>query len=196
MWRHIVTFIQFLWNELLIFIGLRYRSFRILVIGDNSIQSGKSSFIALLQGKEQYLLPPRQHTLVTTEHKVLLSGHSPPIILKCIDYTSQETARRLLQDYFDSVDGVIYMMDASNVSDLVKIDVYGILSAPELENKPLLILANKMDLVAIDKEVSLRNYLGLNGIRDKVMFCMCSVKEKVGFAKGMSWLHSNLVTRR
>jgi ADP-ribosylation factor 1/2 len=64
------------------------------------------------------------------------------------DVGGQQKIRRLWHHYFDGSDAIIYVVDCNDPSRLeeAKEELYGVLSAHELQDVPLLIYANKQDL--------------------------------------------------
>merc|ERR1712094_136588 len=130
---------------------------------------------------------------------------SAKIRFKTFDLGGHETARRLWKDYFTTVDGVVYMVDALDKERFseAKRELDYLLTCDELASVPFFVLGNKIDAHSAASEDDLRYALGLfetygkdtgrrpeegdNKIRPIELF-MCSVIRKMGYADGFRWL--------
>jgi signal recognition particle receptor subunit beta len=114
-------------------------------------------------------------TLMALLHENALKQHSPTRIPRTVDITFNKwhirsfdlgghvEARRLWKDYFAQTDAVIYLVDAIN-EDLIpeaKKVLDGLLSDPDLDACPFLILGNKNDMDTCINEARLKELLGL-----------------------------------
>ena len=80
------------------------------------------------------------------------------------DLGGHEAARRLWKDYFGSVDGIVYLVDASDATRIAESnkELDGLLSEADLAHTPFVILGNKIDLEGAMSEPQLRDMLGLH----------------------------------
>merc|ERR1712070_1107978 len=79
------------------------------------------------------------------------------------DLGGHEPARRLWQDYFVTVDGVVFIVDALDAARFpeAKQELDHLLTCKELENVPFVVLGNKIDARGAASEDQLRAALGL-----------------------------------
>eukprot|EP00949_MAST-11_sp_MAST-11-sp1_P001912 g1912.t1 len=120
---------------------------------------------------------------------------------RTFDLGGHQAARQLWRDYFSTVDGIVYIVDALDRERFpeAKKELDGLLTDDSLSKVPILVLGNKIDVPSAASEVDLRANLGLhetygkeprsdaNGVRPLEVF-MCSVVRKMGYADGFRWL--------
>ncbi|KAJ1460108.1 ADP-ribosylation factor family-domain-containing protein [Pelagophyceae sp. CCMP2097] len=178
-------------------LGLYHKSAKILFLGlDNA---GKTTLLHMLKENRVQIHQPTLHP----NQDELIIGN---IRFKTFDLGGHETARRLWKDYFTTVDGVVYMVDALDRGRFpeAKRELDYLLTCDELAAVPFLVLGNKIDAHSAASEDDLRYALGLfetygkdtnryrnedddNKIRPIELF-MCSVIRKMGYADGFRWL--------
>ena len=121
------------------------------------------------------------------------------------DLGGHKEARRLWKDYFGSVDAVVYLVDASDVTRVAesKKELDALLGDPDLAHTPFLILGNKIDLPDAMSEPQLRDSLSLHqttgkgqvsmpqGMRPVEVF-MCSIANREGYSDGFNWFSQYL----
>ena len=159
--------------------------------------AGKTTMLNLLQtGKFQQL--------DSTIHPHMAEVTIGKINFKSYDLGGHSAARRTWTTYLETVDGIVFMIDAADLDRMAEARkiLHDTLSLPNVKEKPMLIFGNKADLKTALKEENLRDDLGLpwhstkgkdaanknpNFEHNAEVF-MCSVKAKVGFSEGFDWL--------
>jgi len=137
-----------------------------------------------------------------------LHPHSEELMIKNIrfrtfDLGGHETARRIWKDYFATVDGIIFIVDAADRTRFneAKEELSGLLDEQALSQVPFVVLGNKIDIPVAASEDELRNALGLyshmtygretkknvTGVRPVELF-MVSIVKRMGYAEAFQWL--------
>ena len=107
--------------------------------------------------------------------------------------------RPLWTDYFPSIDGIVFVVDVAAIHrmDEAREVLKQLLEAEILQNVPILILANKIDLptalgpAEINKSLDLYKYQN----RPSLKLCMASLIMSVGIKEGFQWMGNELQKR-
>ena len=100
-------------------------------------------------------------------------------------------ARKLWKHYYDKVDGIIMVIDSTDIDrmKIVKDELAKILVEPGLENVPLLLLANKQDVESAATEAEVAEMLSVSEIeRKEIVYHGCSAKTGDGVWEGIAKL--------
>ena len=77
------------------------------------------------------------------------------LVLTGIDLGGHKQVRRVWQDYYQSVDAVVFMVDAADRSRLVEAsqELKRVLTDHQLAERPIAVLANKVDAQVSDLSI-------------------------------------------
>eukprot|EP00768_Dysnectes_brevis_P008184 gnl/Dysnectes_brevis/725_a798_3477.p1 GENE.gnl/Dysnectes_brevis/725_a798_3477~~gnl/Dysnectes_brevis/725_a798_3477.p1 ORF type:complete len:196 (+),score=53.61 gnl/Dysnectes_brevis/725_a798_3477:47-634(+) len=122
------------------------------------------------------------------------------LVNTCWDIGGQTDMRHLWRHYYKNSDGIIYVVDSAEHSPARKTEsqaaLEGVLSSPDLEGVPLLVLANKQDIEGAATQADIAQFLGLGEVRGhqwKVMET-CALTGQ-GLMEGMKWLSGAMQAR-
>jgi len=175
---------------------LSRRNAKIIFLGlDNA---GKSTLLHMLKDDKMMTLPP---TLHPNCEELTMGG----IQFKAFDMGGHETARILWKQYYASVDGIVFIVDAADRTryEEAREELSRIVEDPMLERVPLAVLGNKIDIPTAASEEELRHSLGLythmtSGKDVKkgdmhsrpIELFMVSIKKRTGYGDAFKWLAS------
>ena len=170
-------------------------------------KKGKILFLGLDNAGKTTLLHMMRDGRVAA-HQPTFHPHSEELVIegcrfKTYDLGGHESARTLWSEYFSTVDGIIYMVDASDRTRFNEsaVELRSIMDSHEIANVPLAVLGNKIDLANAASEDELRTAFGLQShltygreaksrdpsVRPVEVF-MCSVVRSMGFKEAFHWL--------
>ena len=193
---------SFLWDwfsSILNYFGLWNKSGKILFLGlDNA---GKTS---LLQRLKSDSIAQNVPTLHATSQELTIKN----LRFTAIDIGGHFQARRVWRDYFMAVDVIVFLVDSQDTARLMesKYELDQLLADEQIQNCPILILGNKIDMPGSIGEGALIHSLGLYGRttgkdhvsistlqgRRPLELFMCSIKERQGYGEAFNWVSQYL----
>ena len=159
---------------------------RILMLGlDNG---GKTTILKKLSEEDISHIMPTQGFNIKS---IVQEGFK----LNVWDIGGQKTIRPYWSNYFESSDCLVYVIDSSDRRRLEEsgTELRELLAEDKLGGVPLLIYANKQDLLQAVPADEIAETMNLAMITDRTWTIQaCSAKEGNGLQEGMEWLISNL----
>mmetsp|Transcript_33981 Transcript_33981/g.68594 ORF Transcript_33981/g.68594 Transcript_33981/m.68594 type:complete len:196 (+) Transcript_33981:116-703(+) len=176
-------------------LGLLRKNAKILFLGlDNA---GKSTLLHMLKNNS---LATCQPTLYPHMEELAIGK----IRFQTWDLGGHETARRLWQDYYATVDGIVFIVDAADRTRFAEVqeELRRLLEDPGLARVPIVILGNKIDIPFAASEEELRSQIGvlhhMTAGRDAkkgsaasarpLELFMVSIVKRMGYSEAFRWL--------
>ena len=155
---------------------------RILVLGlDNA---GKTTILKKLSEESiTHVAPTQGFNIKSLVH----NGFK----LNVWDIGGQKSIRPYWRNYFDNTDALVYVIDSSDRARMEEagLELTKLLEEDKMQQVPLLVFANKQDLLNAMPADELIGALQLNNIKDREMqVTACSAKNDEGLQPGMGWL--------
>ncbi|CAE8625974.1 unnamed protein product [Polarella glacialis] len=162
---------------------------RILMLGlDNA---GKTTILKKLSEEDiSHIMPTQGFNIKSLVH----DGFK----LNVWDIGGQKTIRPYWSNYFESSDALVYVIDSSDQRRLEESgdELRGLLAEDKLGGIPLLVFANKQDLLQATSADEIAYSLMLGEIKDRTWTIQaCSAKCGDGLQDGMEWLITNSVKK-
>jgi len=155
---------------------------RLLVLGlDNS---GKTTILKKLSDEDiTHIMPTQGFNIKSLMHE----GFK----LNVWDIGGQKSIRPYWRNYFDQTDALIYVIDSADKRRMEEtgVELQQLLDEERLNSVPLLIMANKQDLMSAATPAEITAELRLNELRDRTWQILpCSAKTGEGLQDGMEWI--------
>eukprot|EP00695_Tsukubamonas_globosa_P003164 TRINITY_DN497_c0_g1_i1.p1 TRINITY_DN497_c0_g1~~TRINITY_DN497_c0_g1_i1.p1 ORF type:complete len:205 (+),score=83.38 TRINITY_DN497_c0_g1_i1:75-617(+) len=155
---------------------------RILILGlDNS---GKTSCLKKLSDEDiSHISPTQGFNIKSIMHDSFK--------LNVWDIGGQKSIRPYWRNYFEQTDGLVFVIDSADRKRLEEsgVELNLLLEEEQLARVPLLILANKQDLLNALPAKEIAEGLSLHSIRDREWQIQpCSAKTGDGLGTAMEWL--------
>eukprot|EP00301_Raphidiophrys_heterophryoidea_P002552 c1118_g1_i1.p1 GENE.c1118_g1_i1~~c1118_g1_i1.p1 ORF type:complete len:211 (-),score=50.61 c1118_g1_i1:115-681(-) len=114
------------------------------------------------------------------------------LTMRAWDLGGHEQVRKLWQDYYQSTDAVIFIVDAADRDRFgeARQELVGLLEAGELQDTPIAVLANKCDLQYAATFEELRDALGIAPFQNNhnIQLFRVSVVSGAGYLEAFKWL--------
>ena len=160
----------------------------LLVLGlDNS---GKTTILKKLSDEDITHIMPTQGFNIKS---LMRDGFK----LNVWDIGGQKSIRPYWRNYYDQTDALIYVIDSADRRrmDEAGVELTQLLDEERLSHVPLLVMANKQDLLNALSEEEISVELGLNELRDRIWQILpCSAKTGDGLQEAMEWIVEQINT--
>ncbi|KAH9771652.1 ADP-ribosylation factor-like protein 2 [Citrus sinensis] len=166
------------------------KEMRILMVGlDNS---GKTTIVLKINGEDTSVISP---TLGFNIKTVTYQKYT----LNIWDVGGQRTIRSYWRNYFEQTDGLVWVVDSSDLRRLddCKMELDNLLKEERLSGASLLILANKQDINGALTPTEIAKVLNLEAM-DKTRHWKivgCSAYTGEGLLEGFDWLVQDIASR-
>eukprot|EP00475_Leptophrys_vorax_P016868 TRINITY_DN2336_c0_g1_i1.p1 TRINITY_DN2336_c0_g1~~TRINITY_DN2336_c0_g1_i1.p1 ORF type:complete len:182 (+),score=41.85 TRINITY_DN2336_c0_g1_i1:77-622(+) len=160
---------------------------RILILGLDA--AGKTTILYRLHSPEAVV-----HTVPTIGFNVETLNYKN-IKFQVWDLGGQTNIRPYWRCYFPNTNGIIFVVDSTDVERLetAKKELFSLLEEEELKESSLLVFANKQDLPGALSEAEISEAMGLSSIKDHSWFlCKTSATKGEGLYEGLDWLAEQL----
>jgi len=158
------------------------KELRILLLGlDNA---GKTSCLKKLSEEEiSHIMPTQGFNIKSLQQE----GFK----LNVWDIGGQKAIRPYWRNYYDNTDALVYVIDSADRRRVQEtgIELNALLEEEKLAGVPVLVLANKQDLLNAMPPKELSEQLNLHNIRDRQwQIQACSAKTGAGLQEGIEWV--------
>ena len=158
------------------------RELRLLLLGlDNA---GKTSCLKKLSDEEiAHIMPTQGFNIKSLQQE----GFK----LNVWDIGGQKAIRPYWKNYYDNTDALVYVIDSADRRRIEEtgLELNALIEEEKLHAVPVLILANKQDLINAMSPKDISEALQLSNIRDRPWQIQpCSAKTKEGLQEGIEWL--------
>jgi len=163
---------------------------RILMVGlDNA---GKTTIVMRINGEDTSSISPTLgFNIKTIEYKSYR--------LNIWDVGGQKTIRSYWRNYFEQTDGLVWVVDSSDLRRLddCKEELHNLLKEERLSGSSLLILANKQDIQGALRPADIAKVLNLEAMDNSRHWQIvgCSAYTGEGLLAGFDWLVGDIASR-
>ncbi|GAB6020670.1 ADP-ribosylation factor-like protein 2 [Chamberlinius hualienensis] len=153
--------------------------------------AGKTTILKKFNGEDIHTISPTLgFNIKTLEYKGFL--------LNIWDVGGQKSLRSYWRNYFESTDGLIWVVDSADKRRLqdCKIELHNLLLEERLAGATLLVLANKQDLSGALNDEQIRELLELNNIKThhwRIVNCSAITGENL--LQAIDWLLKDIAAR-
>mmetsp|Transcript_25865 Transcript_25865/g.46785 ORF Transcript_25865/g.46785 Transcript_25865/m.46785 type:complete len:193 (-) Transcript_25865:401-979(-) len=164
---------------------------RILVLGlDNA---GKTTILKKLSNEDiTHIMPTQGFNIKSLDHD--------GVKLNVWDIGGQKTIRAYWRNYYEGTDALLYVVDSADkkrAETEVGPELGKLLEDDKLAGVPLLVFANKQDLLNALSAKTIADLLGLDGIRDRTWQIQpCSAKTGEGLEEGITWVVDKVQSKK
>lgn len=133
-------------------------------------------------------LSPTPLSLLSFSHPTLPSHHP-----------GQKSIRPYWRNYYDQTDALIYVIDSADRRRMEEtgVELQQLLDEERLSHVPLLVMANKQDLLSALSPGEITTELALNELRERTWTILpCSAKTGEGLQEAMEWLVEQINTEK
>ncbi|XP_056174599.1 ADP-ribosylation factor-like protein 2 isoform X1 [Syzygium oleosum] len=175
------------------------KEMRILMVGlDNS---GKTTIVLKINGEDTSVISPTLgfNIKTITYQKYVQLMFCGRYMLNIWDVGGQKTIRSYWRNYFEQTDGLIWVVDSSDLRRLddCKMELDNLLKEERLSGASLLIFANKQDIKGALAPAEIAKVLNLEAM-DKTRHWKivgCSAYTGEGLLEGFDWLVQDIASR-
>jgi len=164
---------------------------RILLLGlDNA---GKTSCLKQLAGEDY------SHTMPTQGFNIKSIQTEGNFTLNVWDIGGQKSIRPYWSHYFDNTDALVYVIDSADRKHLPDsgAELNKLLDEHKLAGVPLLVMANKQDIMTSMDAKDVSEALALQNIRDRQwLISAVSAKTGSGLQDAMSWVINQVTVQK
>lgn len=163
---------------------------RILMVGlDNA---GKTTIVMRINGEDTSSISPTLgFNIKTIEYKSYR--------LNIWDVGGQKTIRSYWRNYFEQTDGLVWVVDSSDLRRLddCKEELHNLLKEERLSGSSLLILANKQDIQGALRPADIAKVLNLDAMDNSRHWQIvgCSAYTGEGLLAAFDWLVGDIASR-
>ncbi len=151
-------------------------------------------------GKSTILYKMRLDELVNTGPTIGYNSEEikvKNVSIKVFDLAGQQKLRNMWKYYYSSIEGIIFVVDSSNVERLqeAKDELQHMLSNDEAQNVPVLVFANKQDMPKALKQEAIIEHLGVGDVlkSGRIHVVESSAVHDQGLQNGFEWIVDKIV---